>query len=65
MDLENINLSEISQRKTATVRHHLYVQSKEKKYMQNRNRLTHVETNQWLPKWGEEEGADQGTGVKR
>lgn len=31
MDLENINLSEISQRKTATVRHHLYVQSKEKK----------------------------------
>ena len=44
MNLENIVLSEISQRKTNTV-YHLHIKSKKIKrmYMHNRNRLTDIE----------------------
>ena len=34
MDLEGITLSEISQRKTNTVRYHLYVDSKKAKFIE-------------------------------
>ena len=44
MDLENIMLSEISQRKTNTVWYHLYVESKKYyKWMYVKNRLTDME----------------------
>ena len=45
IDLGNIRLSEVSQRKTNII-YHLYVESKKLHkgmYMQNRNRLTDIE----------------------
>ena len=65
MDLENIMLSEISQRKTTTVQHHLYVQPKEKSTCKT-DRLIHVENTPVVTKEGERRrGANQGSGVKR
>ena len=46
MQLEILILSELSQRKTNTIRYHLYVESKiwpKRTYLQNRKRLTDVE----------------------
>ena len=47
MDLEIIILSEVSQRKTNIIWHHLYVESKKndtnETYLKNRNRLTNIE----------------------
>ena len=56
IDLDIVILSEISQRKTNSIRYHLYMDSKIKKikykwtYLQNWNRVTDVESkNLWLP----------------
>ena len=59
LDLENIMLSKIRQRKTNTV-YHLYVESKNiiQMYVQNRNRLTDIENKLVITKgereWGRE-----------
>ena len=45
MDLESILLSEISQRKSSTVRFHLYVERKKQMNKQNRNRQIDTENN--------------------
>ena len=52
MALENIILSEVSQRKTNIIWYHLYVESKKmirRNMFAKRNRLT-KKTNLWLPK---------------
>ena len=57
MDLENVVISEISQRKTNTVRYHFYVESKKQykwMYTQNRNGLTDIETKLVVTKGGRE-----------
>ena len=53
MDLENIILSEVSQRKTDTIWHHLSVGFKIRRrctYLQSRSRLTHTEVRRVLAK---------------
>ena len=62
MDLEQIMLSKRSQTKTNTIQYHLYVDSKKQYksiYIQNRNRLTDIETNLWLPKGSRKVGRDK------
>ena len=62
MDLEIILLSIVSQTKTNIIQHHLYVESKTKRYkwtyLQNRNRLTDIENNPMVTK-GEGTGRDK------
>lgn len=63
MDLRGITLIEIRQRKTNTIRFHLYMESKKQaneQAKQNWNRLINTETMGWLL-----EGRDWGAGQNR
>ena len=54
MNLESLMLTAIRQRKTSTVRSHLYVESEKAK-------LIEMETEWWLPRPGDGVGGDVGT----